>query len=265
MDIPATWSSSWTLELSAPIARRCDALAWSGPYRQYARSPRRVCQALDHVGVSYDRTAVLDRLQAWFIFMAVADDAIDHGSLAAGADLLARMDQPLDTVTEQTPAATLIAELLKRHMDDACRAAVLDDLAVVYRSLVGEREARTFADFLPARRQLGFSCSTMNYALIEPLLGPHPPWLRHFFGEIGDVGTLVDSLFDYPVDRLRGEIQFPLTPAVYLQTLSATATLGTRLALRHPRLIPLFLAASWDNLGDLLRRDTPAQLCHDTD
>jgi hypothetical protein len=59
---------------------------------------------------------------------------------------------------------------------------------------------------------------------------------------------------DYPADRRHGELRFPLSPSVYLRTTARAVIPGIRLVARHPGLIPLFCAATLDNVGDLIRR-----------
>jgi len=246
------WSASWTEGFSSEIRQRCDAYARSSAVAQYARTPARVCRALELEGVAFAREPAMNRLQAWFLFMVAADDALDRGLLEDGDRLLEQMFQPSQMPDPLAEIEVVLAEVLKAQTVD-CRLPVQSALRAVWASVSWEKQASSAKEYVRARRQVGWTCSTMNYVLLRPLLANHPADLCLRWGEIGELGNLIDTLVDYPMDRWRGQIPVPPRGRLWVRTARETLGLMTAMGIRHPKMVPLFVGALGDNLTDWVR------------
>jgi hypothetical protein len=228
-------------------------------YGHYARIPRRVCRCLDHFGVEADRRAVEERLRAYYLFIGVADDAIDLGRLEAGREILRQFASSAPPDAEAWSSAQLLTEVLKTHVSPEIFPTALAKLEELYAAVVGERTARTVGDYIRRRKEVGRLTSELSYLLIRPLLRRERSDLLRFFQRVGEVGCLFDSLVDLKADERAGLLNFKPSLSDRLRLAAHTAREGLRLLRRHPRLFGLFCEALGDDLLDRLRSRAPGR------
>lgn len=224
-------------------------------YGHYARIPARVCRCLEHFGLAFEREAVTARLGAYYLFVGVADDAIDAGSVHTGAAILERLlaDTRAASFDDAAPVELAI-DALRPHLRAADHAALRTRLAELYASVVREREAATLAAYLAARTSVGRLTAEVSYLLIRPLLAraDSQEKLLGFLTKVGEVGCLLDSTLDLGADARHGLLNFRPTRLERLRLAARTLREGSGLLLRHPRLLPIFLAAAADTFRDRL-------------
>lgn len=229
-------------------------------YGHYARIPGRTYRCLEHFGVAPpDRAAVVEALTAYYLFIGVADDALDSGGLGAGAEVLRRLrarDPSFDEATRRSRLC-LATEVLKCHVAPEVYAHWRSKLERLYRAAVAERESRSMAEYVAQRRAVGRLTAEVSYLLVRPLLARDCKRVRRFLREVGEVGCLVDSAIDLRSDGRLGLLRFRPAPADYLRLAARTLRAGLRVASRHPRLSGLFLEAVGDDLRDRLRARRP--------
>lgn len=250
-----TTSHAVPLNEEADPERRYRELARDERYGHYARIPERVCRCLDHFGVACDRAAVAERLRTYYVFVGVADDAIDAGSVHAGGLILEQLIAGAPTFEEgaRLSAAGLATEALRRHLGADPHPALRETLGELYRAVVREREAPTMRAYVAQRKAVGHLTAEVSYLLIRPLLsGGGREELRRFFRQVGEVGCLLDSVIDLRADERLGLLGFKPTVTDRLHLAARTLLEGAQVLLRHPRLLGLFLEAALDDLFDRL-------------
>lgn len=240
----------------AEAARRHRTLARDPRYAHYARIPGRVCRCLEHFGCAFDRAPVAERLGAYYLFVGVADDAIDAGSVRAGAAILRRLTAPAPENDEDArpPAPIEIATAeLRRHVGLEAHPLLRETLEGLYGAVVCEREALTMGDYVAARGAVGRLTAEVSYLLIRPLLsGGGREDVRRFLREVGAVGCLLDSVIDLRADERLGLLGFAPTLRDRATLAARTLLEGSKILLAHPRLCGLFLEAAADILRDRL-------------
>lgn len=248
-------------ESSAEFSYR--ALAREPRYAHYARIPARVCACLEQFGAACDRREVSERLLAYYLFIGVADDAIDSRGPERGREilaLLARDDGAARGGVETPTPVALAVERLRRHMTTDVRARVLALLGELYGAVVGERRAPSLAAYVEERRRVGRLTAEVSYVLVEPLVTTGAgAAVRDFLARVGEVGCLLDSLVDLRADARSGALGFTPTARDRLTLARRAFADGARLLLARPRLAPLFLAAVADIVRDRRARGEAAE------
>ena len=250
-----TTSHAVSPDEAADPERRYRDLARDERYGHYARIPERVCRCLEHFGVLFDRAAVAERLRTYYVFVGVADDAIDAGSVHAGGRILEQLiaDAPAFAEGARLSAAGLATEALRRYVNADPHPALRERLAELYGAVVREREAPTMRAYVAERKAVGQLTAEVSYLLIRPLLsGGGREELRRFLGKVGEVGCLLDSVIDLRSDERLGLLGFRPTLRDRLRLAAHTLVGGCGVLLRHPRLLGLFLEAAADDLFDRL-------------
>ena len=221
-------------------------------YGHYVRIPERICRCLDYFNIVFSRKTVGERLHSYYLFIGVVDDVLDAGRLAAGREILQQLANRLPSFDETTrqSSASLATEVLKCHISADVYPLVLTKLAALYEAVVRERQAETLAAYIEQRKAVGCLTAELSYLLIRPLLDGERAELCRFLQQVGAVGCLVDSMIDLRTDARQGLLSFSPTLRDQFRLTGQTVRAGLRLALKHPRLLDLFLEAIGDDLLD---------------
>ena len=240
---------------TAEARRLYQLIAEDARYGHYVRIPERTFRCLEYFGAASDHAAVVERLRSYYLFIGVADDALDSQGAGAGDQLLRSLRARVPSFDAETRRSRvrLVTEVFKSHIAPDIYPAVLAKLERLYVAVVGEKESTTMADYIEQRRVVGRLTAEVSYLLIRPLLARGRTDLRRFLREVGEVGCLVDSAIDLRSDERLGLLGFRPAPADYLRLAALTLQTGLRVLKRHPRLAGLFMAAVCDDLRDRVR------------
>lgn len=244
------------LRTDAGIHSLYRAVSANPRYAHYVRIPRRISKCLDYFRASYDRPATEATLHAYYLFIGVADDALDGAGLYAGEEILNRLRSPFPRFDEETKRCplNLVTEIFKSHIAPHAYPTVLSKLEELYNAVLQEQQSVTITDYLRARRLVGHLTADISYLLIEPQLQTNHHALRSFFTEVGELGCLIDSLIDLRADRRHGLLNFHPSLKAHLKLATHIFTDGLHLILKRPRLLNVFLDAARDSLQDHFRR-----------
>lgn len=240
----------------AELEQRYQAISQDPRYGHYARIPARICRCLDYFNVVADRRAIHDRLSCYYLFIGVADEAIDSIGLEVGCEILERLAQPTPCCSEETLLyrARLVTAVLKHHLSAEIHPAALVRFDELYQAVVRERNSRIMSAYIEARKTIGRLTAHLSYLLITPLLNGEYPQLCRFIENVGEVGCLMDSVIDLRSDLRRGLLGFRPTAWAYLKLTGQMLHEGLKILLQHPRLLGLFLEAVRDTWLDQLRQ-----------
>jgi len=234
------------------------AIALDPRYGHYLRIPERICRCLDYFKISCNRAAVKKRLLAYYLFIGVADDAIDLTGCETGRDILKLLEKPnpgVDAASRALPVG-LVTEMFRAHLSPDARPAILARFDELYHAVLSERKATTMAAYIEQRKAIGWLTAEISYLLIRPLLLREHPGLRPFLQRVGAVGCLMDSIIDLRADVRLGLIRFQPTLRDQLQLGAELLCEGLDVLRKSPRLLWLFLEAVVDNVLDFhVRRD----------
>jgi hypothetical protein len=230
------------------------AISQEARYRHYVRIPERICRCLDYFDVSSSRGAVKTRLHSYYLFIGVADDAIDSSRIEAGREILKQLEEKTLIFNEETKQSRikLVTEILKSHISLETYPSVLVKLEELYQAVVRERQSSTMKDYIEQRRVIGSLTAEVCYLLIRPLLKREHKDLCRFLKNIGEVGCLMDSVIDLRSDDRLGLLSFRPTLKDHLALTGQMLHEGLKVILQHPRLLGLFLQAISDDLFDRL-------------
>lgn len=246
---------------NAEAARLYEIISRDPRYAHHVRIPGRICRCLDYFRVAYPREAVSERLCAYYLFVGVIDEALDSKDIAAGAGVLAQFRDPRVRFDEQTLRSPekLVTEVLKRCAGAELHAVMSAGLEDLYAAVVGEHEARTFDEFVRARRAVGRLTAELSWLLVRPLVvarAEQHEALRSFFAEVGEVGCLVDSVIDLRADGRERASGFRPSAAEHVKLLGLTLGEAARMFAQRPALVGLFLEGVADVLRDRFRAAT---------
>jgi hypothetical protein len=232
--------------------RRYQAISQDSRYGHYTRIPERICRCLDYFKVASDRKAVKARLQAYYLFIGVVDDAIDSSELETGRDILRQLENanPVFDAASNPSHAALVTEAFKAHISPDTYPAILARLDELYRAVVTEREATTVIAYIEQRKAIGWLTAEISYLLIRPLLRREHADVRSFLQKVGEVGCLMDSLIDLRADAGAGLISFRPNLKDHLELAGELLRDGLAILLKHACLLRLFLEAAADNVLD---------------
>src|SRR5262245_25444115 len=96
-------------------------------YQHYARIAGRICRCLDYFNVCSNRKQVKERLECYYLFIGVVDDAIDSLQIDAGREILARLKSRTVCFDEETKGscAKRVTEMLKPHISSDSYPVIL--------------------------------------------------------------------------------------------------------------------------------------------
>jgi len=237
------------------------AIASDPKYNHFVNIPARIIRCLDYFGIAGDRELIRGRLQSYYLFIGVVDNAIDSGQIGIGARVLNCLNTqvPMFDGNSRDCRVKLITEVLKHHISDDCYPLIIDKFAELYREVLRERAARSIDVYIDRRRTIGFLTAELSYLLICPLLKSNGVEMCNFMKEVGAVGCLVDSIIDLRSDHRLGLMGFEPALSNYAKLMVLTMRLGWRLVVSYPGLGRIFFEAIVDNFRDRISRD---QLSH---
>ena len=229
-----------------------EAIARDSRYGHYVRIPERICRCLDYFKISSSRSMVRKRLHSYYLFIGVVDDVIDSDHPETGREILQQLAErkPLFDDNTRESGAKLVTEVFKSHISPETYPAILAKLEELYQAVVSERKCATMSAYIEKRKTIGCLTAEVSYLLIRPLLASEHEGLRCFLQKVGEVGCLMDSVIDLRADARLGLINFTPTLKDYLRLVSEMLRDGSRVLLKHTRLLGLFLEAVIDNLLD---------------
>jgi len=234
-----------------------DDLARDPKYQHFARIPDRIIQCIDYFGIACNREVTQARLQAYYLFIGVVDDAIDSGRIDTGRfvfDHLGRAAPVFDEATQRS-SVRLITEILKSHLCEETRPLIVDKLRELYEEVVSEPGATSIESYIEHRKSVGSLTADLSFILIRPVLTGDLERLRHFMKQVGAIGCLVDSLIDLRADRRLGLLGFQPALTDYAKLSYSILDQGLRVSLKHAGVCGLFVRAIVDNVRDRFRAE----------
>jgi hypothetical protein len=229
------------------------AIAEESRYGHYVRIPGRICRCLDYFKITHRRTAVMERLHSYYLFIGVVDDLIDSNGPQCGNQILEWLNNRTPSFDEATKQsrARLVTELLKSHISVETYPTMLAKLEELHGAVVRERKSMTMRTYIEHRKTVGRLTAEGCYLLIRPLLVNEQKALCGFLQKVGEIGCLIDSAIDLRADARLGLVSFKPKLKDYLELMNQLLQDGLKIALKHPRLSGLFLEAITDTLLDL--------------
>ena len=239
----------------ADISRAYQAIADDPKYKHFVRIPNRIIRCIDYFGIQCDRLVTRARLQAYYLFIGVVDDAIDSGQIGTGRLILDYLSTPLPLFDEavRRSRVKLITEILKGQVCDETYPVMVGKLQDLYEEVVRERAATSIDSYIEHRKSVGALTAEVSYVLARPTLSGEHTALCLFMKEVGAIGCLVDSLIDLRADFRLGLLGFKPRISDYAKLIVDLVHDGLRVSLRHPGLARLFLQAIGDNVQDRFR------------
>jgi hypothetical protein len=226
-------------------------------YQHFVRIPDRLLHCIDYFGIECDREVTRSRLHAYYLFIGVADDAIDSGRVDTAKRVLAYLTTPapvFDDIPEPSNVR-LLTEILKSQVNDETYQIMLDKFHELYREVVSERGATAIDTYIEHRKAVGSLTSELSLVLIRPGLSGDHERLLQFMKQVGAVGCLIDSLIDLTSDRRLGLLGFKPGLVDRGKLIICILRNGLRVSAKHPGLCGSFLRAIADNLADRFRAD----------
>ena len=234
-----------------------DDLARDPKYQHFARIPDRIINCIDYFGIACNRGVTQARLQAYYLFIGVVDDAIDSGRIDTGPLVFDYLGRAAPVFHEAMPRSSvrLMTEVLKSHLCDVTQPLMIDKLRELYDEIVSEPGATSIESYIERRKSVGSLTAELSFILIQPVLTGELEKLHHFMMQVGAIGCLVDSLIDLRADRRLGLLGFKPTLTDYAKLSRSTLNEGLRLSLKHPGVFGLFVRAINDNVRDRFRSE----------
>jgi hypothetical protein len=205
---------------------------------------------LDYFHVGGDRIAAARILRAYYIFIAVVDNAIDSGEPHTAATVFADLAKPTQIRPAELSDVALVTLNLREQVHDTVGLKFRQQLRRLYETVRQERSAVSIEAYIEVRRMVGTLTAELSYILISPLLKGEEPTLRAFMQKVGAVGCLIDSVIDLRADQRRGLLSFLPTRRDQVKLTLAALRQGLSLCLRHPRLTGVFADAILDDVRD---------------
>jgi len=205
---------------------------------------------LDYFHVRGDRIAAARILSAYYLFIAVVDNAIDSGEEQAAATVFAHLANPTQINHAELSDVALITRNLTEQLPDTVALTFRKQLRRLYETVCQEPSVVSIEAYIEVRKVVGTLTADLSYVLISPLLEGEEKTLRAFMQKVGAVGCLVDSVIDLGADQRQGLVGFIPTRHDHLKLALATLRQGLSIGLKHPRLAGLFVHAILDNVRD---------------
>lgn len=227
------------------------AIAGNPQFKPFINIPTRIIRCLDYFGIAGDQELIKSRLESYYLFIGVVDNALDSRQIEIGIRVLDYLSAGLPPLTEVDSRSdiVLVTAALKCHIHDDRMVSKFHRL---YREVLKERVATSIETYMTSRTMVGALTAELSYLLIQPLLEGPSKTLCKFMKEVGAVGCLVDSLIDLRSDHRLGLLAFTPHAGDYLKLLLNSLRRGLRLSIRHPGLCSLFLEA----IVDILQQPT---------
>jgi hypothetical protein len=239
--------------LSPEVIRRYRSISSDQRYGHFVRIPRRIYRCLEYFKVTAERAAVIDRLHSYYLFIGVVDDLIDSTEIEAGRAILSELETPSSNELDPLDAARVVTCVLNAQLTDELRRRVLAKFQELYEAVLGERSARSLAEFINHRKTVGRLTAELSYILLVPLMDREREDFDVFLQDVGEVGCLIDSIIDLRGDQRMRLVNFNPTFNNRMRIMVQAVWGGLKLSARHPRLFLLFLEAVADNLRDRFR------------
>ena len=240
-------------KIDHPNADAWKSIARDPGYAHFVNIPERIIHCLDYFNIEARLSEVRQKLCAYYLFIGVADEAIDSGDLEMGEHILAHFRDEVPDFDLRAPRLRVVIDTLKENIKREIHSEFMAKLDELYRSVVSEHRATTIKAYIEQRRIVGSLTAELSYLLIRPCLKRDEQKLLQFLRSVGAVGCLVDSVIDLRCDARRALISFPATPGAFAMLLIRTLGEGFRITIRHPLLISLFVEAVVDNVRDRFR------------
>lgn len=231
-------------------------LARDPKYQHFVRIPDRIIQCIDYFGIAFGREVTRARLQAYYLFIGVVDDAIDSGRIDAGRLVLDYLSKDVPLFEEaRWSSVRLVTEVLKSHLCDATWPPTIDKLRELHAEVVSEPGATSIESYITRRKSVGSLTAELSFILIRPVLNGELEKLRDFMKQVGAIGCLIDSLIDLKADSKLGLLGFKPAILDYVKLSRNILRDGLRLSFKHPGVCGLFLRAIIDNVRDRFRAE----------
>ena len=248
-------TSQTICQLASDRPSTYDELLGAPRYRHFARIPGRSVRCLNYFKVGGDHAAAARILGAYYLFIAVVDDAIDSGELQTAAKVfehLVGQDQQVSSnlTSSNLSGVELMTENLRRQLDYQVDPSIRNEFVLLYQTVSQERLARSIEAYLEVRRAVGRLTADLSYLLIKSSLDNDTRKLRAFMRRVGAVGCLVDSVIDLRSDERQGLLNFRPTLRDRVKLTLITLGEGLLIGLEHPRLAGLFAISILDNIRD---------------
>ncbi len=227
-----------------------DRIVRDPKYRHFVRIPGRIVRCLDYFHVGGDRITIARILRAYYIFIAVVDNAIDSGEPHTDATVFAHLARPTQTNPADLSDVALISGNLGEQVHDTVGFTFRQQLRKLHEAVGQERSAGSIEAYIEVRRVVGTLTADLSYILISPLLKGEEQTLRVFMQKVGAVGCLIDSVIDLRADQRRGLVSFLPTRRDHVKLTLAALRQGLSISLRHPRLAGVFADAILDDVRD---------------
>ena len=255
-------------ELLAYVREHYEGIARDARYQHFVRIAPRIIRCLDYFGIKFDRRLVCERLSAYYLFIAVVDEALDFGNLNIGNRILQHFNSSSGRFDERGHASTveLVTEILRSHTSDENLRLISMGLAELYREVLSEQAATSIKTYIEHRKTIGARTADVSYLLIQDLLGGDTGSLRQLMKQVGKVGCLIDSMIDLNIDWRFGLLSFKPSTMDRIKLTACALREGARTLLQYPSLTGLFLAAIADDIRDPFRngRNTSALITAET-
>lgn len=237
------------------IERRYEAIARDARYFQFANIPPRILRCLEQNATVRQSKTIQARLLAYYLFIGVADDEIEAGNAEVGDRILARLAHPAPCFDEAvwTSKAEFMTEALKQYINPFVYQQVLNKFGELHQANLAELRAPTMKAYIEQRKLVGSLTAEISHLLICDCVSSEVIDCRRLMRDVGAVGCLVDSMIDARDDTRAGSLSFSPTLLDYLVLTLRTLLDGTKIILKHPRMMRLTLEAIRDNFYDRRR------------
>ena len=223
-------------------------------YTQYASIAPRISQTLAYLGYSFPKDKVHDTLMAYYLFVAIVDDLMDAGQPDIGWRVLDyfRDNDPLaDYSCKQLRQA---CEILRYKIHRDYYQTFLEKLDRLHRKVLEEKAATDSPCYFDLRVLTGGLTAEISFDLIGDVLDHKKPPKNNLIVEIGEVGSLIDSIVDAPADFRNKLMSVSPGFRFYQSLLMRTGKMITGILWRNPQLFGLCLESTADVWLDRFRR-----------
>jgi len=243
-------SSPITRQVTVDDRNHFDRIARDPRFSHFTRIPARIIRCLDYFHIHCDRIAAGRILEAYYIFIAVVDSAIDSGESQTADIVFEHLANPIPPNQPELSDVALITHHLRLQLEESVSLKFRHQLRLLHETVRQERNAVSIGAYVEIRKAVGQLTADLSYLLISPFLEGEAKALRTFMQQVGAVGCLIDSMIDLHADQRHGLVSFTPTSSDYVKLTLAALREGLSIGVRHPRLVGLFTQAILDNLRD---------------
>src|SRR5256885_3016469 len=133
-------ASGLSEHLPSDVDNAYRAIAEDPQYKHFINIPVRIIQCIDYFGIAGNRQLIKERLQSYYLFIGVVDNALDSTQIGIGAgvlDCLEARSCALEEVCRQSDVS-LVTAVLKCHIHNDL---MVNELRRLYREVLRERVA----------------------------------------------------------------------------------------------------------------------------